>query len=189
MIILQHPSEGTKPLGSAVIASLTLNNCEIWQGENFSDDARFLKLLAEFQAAQCELALLFPSEQAQTLAQWQHGMDVSSLDQKTGTLARDKVLLVLDGTWKKAKKIWFLTPQLQALPQVCLTEPPQGEYLIRKSPRSDGLSTIEAIAYALQELGEKQAMCEQMLQVFRQMIAAQCAHMPADVLARYQSKG
>jgi DTW domain-containing protein YfiP len=59
------------------------------------------------------------------------------------------LLVVPDGTWRKARKLLHLNPLLAALPRVMLAQGLQSRYRLRKAPMPGALSTIEAIVEAL----------------------------------------
>ena len=61
-------------------------------------------------------------------------------------------LIMLDGTWRKTAKLLHLNPWLHELPRLALDVNQPSRYRIRKSPRADGLSTIEAAVLALNTL-------------------------------------
>lgn len=62
------------------------------------------------------------------------------------------MLIVIDGTWRKAKKIHLLNKWLKNIPSLTLTESKKTNYGIRKSNIEHGLSSIEAIAFALEDM-------------------------------------
>ena len=59
-------------------------------------------------------------------------------------------LIFLDGTWRKAYKLWQTLTWLHAVPTFHFSNPPKGRYAIRKAPKEEALSTLEAVAYALE---------------------------------------
>ncbi len=62
-------------------------------------------------------------------------------------------LLILDGTWRKVRRLLLLNPWLKELPHLQLTPAELSRYRpIRKSPRPDGLSTLEAAVAGLNRL-------------------------------------
>jgi DTW domain-containing protein YfiP len=61
-------------------------------------------------------------------------------------------LVVLDGTWRKSRKLLHLNPALQRLPRLALVQPPPSQYSIRKAHQPDQLSTLEATCHALAQL-------------------------------------
>lgn len=62
------------------------------------------------------------------------------------------LLVVLDATWRKSRKMLYLNPALQRLPRLPLRDTPASHYLIRKAHAPDQLSTLEATTYALAQL-------------------------------------
>jgi DTW domain-containing protein YfiP len=64
---------------------------------------------------------------------------------------RQPRLVVLDGTWRKSRKLLYTHPALQALPRLGL-EGGEGRYLIRKAHAPGQLSTFEAVCAALAAL-------------------------------------
>ena len=61
-------------------------------------------------------------------------------------------LVVLDGTWRKNRKMLHLNPLLQTLPRLALRAMPASQYSIRKAHAPDQLSTLEAACHALTQL-------------------------------------
>ncbi|KAF1011876.1 MAG: hypothetical protein GAK32_00538 [Pseudomonas fluorescens] len=119
VLVLQHPSEVSHALNTARLATLGLVNAQLVVGEVFEDLAQLLNVPG-YRAC-----LLFPADDAQTL--------------HTCTPSDEPLLLVVpDGTWRKARKLLHLNPPLAALPRVTLAP--------------GALSTIEAIVQALQVL-------------------------------------
>jgi len=63
-------------------------------------------------------------------------------------------LIVLDGTWSQAKTLWWRNPWLLKLARVSLVPREPSMYgKIRKEPRREWVSTLEAIADVLPALG------------------------------------
>src|SRR5690606_30938814 len=60
-----------------------------------------------------------------------------------------RCLIVLDGTWRKVKKMLLNNPWLTDLPHLALQPQQPGRYAIRTSPRADGVSTLEATGLAI----------------------------------------
>ncbi len=133
MLLLQHPSEVNHALNTARLAALGLNNAQLVVGEVF-DDLPSLLNPPGYQAR-----LLFPADDAQPL-------------QAYGPSDEPLLLVVPDGTWRKARKLLHLNPLLAALPRVTLAEGAVSRYRLRKAPGPGALSTVEAIVQALQVL-------------------------------------
>jgi DTW domain-containing protein YfiP len=149
VIVLQHPSEVTQSKGTVALLALSLSACQVIVGENFSKDERLENILAKYQPL-----LLYPSDKSQELSS-SHLAHINNgnLTYKEGSTSRDKpfCLLILDGTWKKAYRMFMLCEQLQHLPQVCLPVhlANAGQYQIRKVAKENALSSLEACCYAL----------------------------------------
>jgi DTW domain-containing protein len=62
---------------------------------------------------------------------------------------RPQRLVLLDATFRQARRMYKKIPGLRGLQQCALSAPEQRTPGLRRSPRADGLATIEAIAVAL----------------------------------------
>jgi hypothetical protein len=83
-------------------------------------------------------------------------------------------LIVLDGTWAKAQRMYHENPWLQLLPLVKLESDRISLYSeVRHEPRAGCLSTIESIVVAMKKLGEDPKGLDDLLDVFESMIADQ----------------
>ena len=80
-------------------------------------------------------------------------------------------LIVLDGTWRKSRKMLYLNPLLQALPRLSLRDLPPSHYLIRKAHRPDQRSTLEATCAALAQLEGDTGQFEALMQAFDGFVA------------------
>jgi len=157
VLLLQHPSEVNHALNTARLAALGLSNAELIVGEVFEDLPTLLNRPG-YQAR-----LLFPADDAQPL-------------QAYAPTVEPLLLVVPDGTWRKARKMLHLNPLLAALPRVTLAEGGVSRYRLRKAPGPGALSTIEAIVQALQTL-EAPASFEALLKPFEALIEGQIAAM------------
>jgi DTW domain-containing protein YfiP len=93
------------------------------------------------------------------------------------------LLVVPDGTWRKARKLLHLNPLLAALPRVTLAAGAVSRYRLRKAPGPGALSTVEAIAQALQVL-ETPTSFEPLLRPFEALIEGQIAAMGEQIYRR-----
>lgn len=164
VLLLQHPSEVNHALNTARLAALGLVNAQLRVGEVF-EDLHDLLHQPGYQAR-----LLFPGEGAQAL--------VAASADVTPTL-----LVVPDGTWRKARKLLHLNPLLAALPRVTLSDAPSSRYRLRKAPAADALSTLEAVVHALETL-EAPASFAQLLRPFDALIEGQIQAMGNDTYQR-----
>ena len=167
VIILQHPSEEKIAKNTAKLLNLCLTDCQIIKGEN-NDDFSILKTLPVSSTV-----LLYPNENAINL---DDNAEQASINNITH-------LIVVDGTWKKAYKILQLTPLLNQFKTVSFKQLPKNRYAIRKAPRADSLSTLEAVAHSL--LLIEQLDPAPLYNVLDELIQKQTQHMPEHVKARY----
>ncbi|XP_078149658.1 DTW domain-containing protein isoform X2 [Carex rostrata] len=103
--------------------------------------------------------LLFPNEKS---------VGIDSVDFEV------KNLIVLDGTWAKAQRMYHENPWLKLLPHLKLDLKMESLYSeVRHEPKSGCLSTIETIIFALKEFGEDSEGLDMILGVFESMILDQ----------------
>jgi DTW domain-containing protein YfiP len=170
LIILQHPTEERRPMGTARILTLSLANCHHFVGEDFTQHDALNALLSDKRV---EHFVLFPSDDAMRLSHYQDSCDTS----------KKQRAILLDGTWKKAYKMWQLAINLHHLPRVSLPCDLQGNYRIRKAPHDNALSTVEA-GYHVLSLWQPDRDFSPLINTFEQMIAFQIAQMPPGVFER-----
>lgn len=170
VLILQHPSEVKHALNTARLAALGLSNAELLVGEVFES------LAALLQQPGYHACLLFPGEQAQPLMPFAEQRNELPL-----------LLVVPDGTWRKARKLLHLNPLLAALPRVALPEGLQSRYRLRKAPVAGALSTIEAIVTALNAV-EAPACFDALLKPFDVLIDGQIEAMGEHTYQRNHGK-
>ncbi|CCK77367.1 MAG: DTW domain-containing protein [Oleispira antarctica] len=132
LIILQDPKEAKHALSSTPLLEKSILNAKRMVGEIFDP----VELLGEdWQATSL---LVFPQK--------------NSLNQQQAIEYDFKHLILLDGTWRKVARMIHLNPWLSELPSFSIDNTKASQYLIRKSPREDGLSTIEAAVAVLNQL-------------------------------------
>lgn len=103
--------------------------------------------------------LLFPSERS---------VGVGELDFEV------KHLIVLDGTWAKAKRMYNENPWLKLLPHLKLEVEKMSLYSeVRQQPKAGYLSTIESIVYSLKAVGDDPEGLDDLLDVFESMVGHQ----------------
>jgi DTW domain-containing protein YfiP len=69
----------------------------------------------------------------------------------SGLTPPDRVL-VIDATWQQARRLYSSIPVLRALPRLVLPAPKRLRDRLREQHRSDGMSTLEAVAAAVTKL-------------------------------------
>lgn len=168
LIILQHPSEMKHALGTVKIMKKTFQNIHVFVGEHFSKNEQLQRLLSANNTA-----LVFPGTGAISLEPT-HARSISKL-------------ILIDGTWKKAKKIYYLNPFLQSLPVFRLQTDLPSQYKIRQSAFQHSFATLEAAVAALAVL-EPQTDCGGASEAFKAMIDFQIEKMGLDVFEKNYQK-
>lgn len=139
VIILQHPSEVKQAKGTVTLLSQSLTNIDLFIGEDFTKNENLQNLISYYDN---EVALLYPSDKAKIITS-----DCNS-DIQTN-VHKLRCLIVLDGTWKKAFKLYMSNPFLQGLPHCALPDNMECLYQVRKTEKVGALSTLEATCHAL----------------------------------------
>lgn len=153
VVFIQHPLEARVGISTCRMAHLSLPNSELHVALNAEEIPALVARLKE-----PDTALLFPAEDA---------TDVEALPRPP------KTLVVVDGTWDNAKKLFQRSPLLKSLPRIGFVPPAPGNYRIRKEPAAHCLSTIEAVAQVLEKLEKAPGRFTPMLAAFDRMVRLQ----------------
>jgi DTW domain-containing protein YfiP len=169
VLFLQHPLEIDNAKGSARLLHLSLAHSRIMTGEVFGEDALHALLHAPFLPQDGETQnkkviqplLLYPntSEDGRIAIP-------PSWTQVTNKAETQYRLIVIDGTWRKSRKMLYLNPLLQQLPRLPLSDLPASHYRIRKAHKPDQLSSYEATCYALMQLEKETEKYLPLLEAF-----------------------
>lgn len=140
VLFLQHPLETHQVKNTARLAYACLRNAQWQVGEQF-DEALLRSWLSERP-----YYLLYPETSE----------DEAALFNATQVLQSSVVsnigLVVLDGTWRKTRKMLFVNPLLAQLPRLQIRLDGVSNYEIRKQKSAQSFSTLEAVQQALIEL-------------------------------------
>lgn len=164
LLVIQHPDEVGHALNTARLLTLGLSNAQLLVCEELPPAWQ-----AWLTDPQWQVRLLFPRADAQPL---NHHSCPTPLR-----------LVLLDGTWRKARKLVHVNPLLQHLPAVLLDNPPASRYRLRKASEPGALSTIEAAAEALHLL-EPGFDREKLLRPFEALIESQISAMGEHIWQR-----
>ena len=169
VVVLQHPKEVDHAKGSARLLHLSLQLSQLVVGDVFSDVALNDLLTGSPHAVRDTLLLYpeLPQDEASGLAA-APALPVSGLSSPTALR-----LVVLDGTWRKSRKMLFQNPLLQQLPRLVLAHLAPSRYLIRKARRPEHRSTLEATCAALAQLEGDAPKYEPLLAAFDGFVAQQ----------------
>lgn len=158
VVVLQHRREARVAIGTGRMASLCLPNSELHVGLTWDEDPSVRAALSDPGRP---AVLLFPGPEAPDILTCPPDHPVT--------------LVVVDGTWSQASKIVRRSPMLSALPRYAFHPPRPSDYRIRREPRAECVSTIEALVHVLGVLEGDPEGVTRMLAPFRAMVDYQLA--------------
>lgn len=154
VLVLQHPQERREALSTAPLIAATLRHARLAIGLSWPGLQRLVGDAAE-PRRWAVLHLGAARENGDSKRR-----ELALLDRRGEPLAEPgailaglKGIVLLDGTWSQAKTLWWRNPWLLKLHRIVL-DPPRPARLgrLRREPRRDALSTIEAAALVLRHL-------------------------------------
>lgn len=161
VLILQHPQEQDALLGSAQLLTASLPKAQLVVGLSWRNLAH---ALGEPDVDPRKWAVLFPDREAS-------GDQVTT---RAGALVEPASLegiIALDGTWSKAKTLWWRNPWLNKLKRVSIKPAQPSIYgRLRAEPRRDYVSTLESVVAALSLCGEDPRIEAGLSRVFRTLV-------------------
>ncbi|MBL0898399.1 MAG: DTW domain-containing protein [Reyranella sp.] len=170
VLILQHPQEQDRVLGTAGLIAATLGNAKVVVGLSWRNLAHALKEPADARDwGVLYLGSTHAKGKGPLVAVDRKG---EPLADQGAALAGIKGLVALDGNWAQAKALWWRNAWLTRLRRFVVV--PDGPSLygdLRREARADAVSTLEAVALALQVLEGDAALREAMLAPFRELLA------------------
>ncbi len=172
VVILQHPQEDDALLGTAKLVEVTLPKCEVRVGLSW---ASLDHAIGGRNADRERWAVLAVAKLPAPVPEEARNEPVVVIDRK-GRL-RDlkrhglEGIIVLDGTWSQAKTLWWRNAWLLKLPRVVLKPREPSMYgRLRKEPRKEWVSTLEAIGDVLPALGEPEAVRTSLRRLLRTLL-------------------
>jgi len=153
VVVLQHPQEPDKELGSAALLVRGLEDAELKVGLSW----RNLKAAVGEDAQPAEWVVLYLGAKGNVFPEEVNFATTKGIP--TASVPGIKGLIVLDGTWTQAKALWWRNAWLTKLKRIVLNPGRPSRYgKLRKEPRAEAVSTLESVALALSTLdpaGEK----------------------------------
>jgi DTW domain-containing protein len=173
VLILQHPQEQDRALGTARLAELQLANAALKIGLSWPSLAAALGRPADPKRwAVVYLGSATPADLAperEILVLDRKGKPAADQD---AALRGIEGIVLLDGTWSQAKTLWWRNPWVLKAKRVVLNPSRPSRYgLIRREPRRDSLSTLEAAALMLRHLEGKPEIETALVESFERLLA------------------
>ncbi len=148
--LLTHPMEHHKPTNTGRLIRDVLSETEVFTWYRTAPDARLLALLEDPRYAPF---VIFPDDQPD-YADRVVGIEAVTSAKGDG---RTPVYLLLDGTWRQARRIFRKSPYLDALPVLPLRTARLTRYRLRKPASPEHLCTAEVAAELLRQGGDADA--------------------------------
>jgi DTW domain-containing protein len=173
VLILQHPQERKQALATAGLTCAMLKRAALVNGLSWPNLSGALGRLADARRwAVLYLGSARPAAlgvQREVITVDHRGNPVS--DQ--GAAVRDLAgIVVLDGSWSEAKTLWWRNPWLLKLHRLVLNpQHPSRFGRMRREPRREALSTLEAVAALIKQLEGNSVAETALLDVLDHLIA------------------
>jgi len=174
LLILQHPQEQDRALGTARLTALHFKNAAVKIGLSWPSLSR---ALGRPVADPSRWAVLYLG--SAKVADLETDREVVAIDRKGEIEDNQRAILkdiegivLLDGTWSQAKALWWRNAWMLKCQRVILGPSRPSRYgRLRREPRRDGLSTIEAAAMLLSTLEKRPDIAETLHGSFERMLA------------------
>jgi DTW domain-containing protein YfiP len=161
IVILQHPREQSKLLNSARLAHLALKNSKIRIGLSWPN----FKAVAGPDQLPSNWAVLYMNSSKSS----KPCQIVDRHNKEIPDSSFIKGIIVLDGSWKQAKALWWRNPWLLRLNRITLNPDCPS---LRGQTKAQAMSTVEAIAMALESIGEKKEISESLRTQYARLIVS-----------------
>ena len=177
VVILRHPQEQDRLLGTARIATLQLQNALLKTGLSWPSLAKLVGPMShgrDVDPKRWGVLYLGTAKTSAPLAP----RPLTVVDKAGAALAgQDEILaglegiILLDGNWQQAKALWWRNAWMLKCRRLLL-QPPRASYYgnLRKEPRGESVSTIEAAAYTLAAPEHDEALAEKILPPFQRLL-------------------
>ncbi len=173
LLILQHPQEQDRALGTARLTALHFKNAVVRIGLSWPS---LSKALGRTVADPSRWAALYLG--SAKVADFETKSDIVAINRKGDIEDNQRVILkdiegivLLDGTWSQAKALWWRNAWMLKCQRVILGPSRPSRYgQLRREPRRDGLSTIEAAAMLLSSLEKRPDIAETLHASFERML-------------------
>jgi DTW domain-containing protein YfiP len=172
LLVLQHPQEQDKLIGTGRLAVHHLKNAVFKVGLSWPSLAKALGREADPK----RWAVLFLGSIKP--ADFPAGREIAVFDKQGKAVENQDAALrgldgvvVLDGTWSQAKTLWWRNAWVLKGKRIALNPKSPSLYgKQRREPRREGLSTLESAALLLSRLEKKPEIETAMLSTFRRML-------------------
>src|ERR1700692_851081 len=174
LLILQHPQEQDRALGTARLTALHFKDAVVKIGLSWPS---LSKALGRPVPDPSRWAVLYLG--SAKVADLDTDSEIVAINRKGELEEHQRAILreiegvvLLDGTWSQAKALWWRNAWMLKCQRVILGPARPSRYgQLRREPRRDGLSTIEAAAMRLASLEKRPDIAETLHASFERMLA------------------
>jgi len=174
LLILQHPQEQDRALGTARLTALHFKDAVLKIGLSWPSLAKALGRPVDDPSRWAVLYL-----GSAKVADLDTDSDIVAINRKgeveehqRGILRDIEGIVLLDGTWSQAKALWWRNAWMLKCQRVILGPKNPSRYgKLRREPRGDGLSTIESAAMLLSAVEKRPEIAETLHASFERMLA------------------
>lgn len=178
VLILQHPQEQDKLLGTARLTELAFSRSRLAIGLSWPSLKKLLGHDADpkrwgtlYLGTAKAAAAAAPAAGGENTVLAVNAKGVPLQDQ-AGVLASLDGIILLDGNWSQAKALWWRNPWLLKTRRLILNPPASSLYgALRREPRRESLSTLESAAYCLARLEHRDDLIAPALAPFKHLLA------------------
>jgi DTW domain-containing protein YfiP len=174
LLILQHPQEQDRALGTARLTALHFKNAVLKIGLSWPSLSKALG--RPVHDPQRWAVLYLGSAKVADLDTDREVVAINRKgeveDNQRGILKDIEGIVLLDGTWSQAKALWWRNAWMLKCQRIILGPARPSLYgKLRREPRRDGLSTIEAAAMLLSALEKRPELEATLSASFGRMLA------------------
>jgi DTW domain-containing protein YfiP len=186
LLILQHPQEQDRELGTARLAAAHFNDALLKVGLSWPSLSKILGRPADPQ----RWAILYLGSVRAAAVLPERDVVVvdkkgNAVDRQDSALREIEGVILLDGTWSQAKALWWRNGWMLKCKRVVLGPKRPSLYgRLRREPRSDGLSTLEAAAMLLARLERRPEIEAALHASFERLLARYRAARPVAPVKR-----
>ena len=173
LLILQHPQEQDRELGTAQLTALHFKNAQLKIGLSWPSLSKILGRPADprrwaiLYLGSVRAAAVLPDRDIVVV-----NRKGNAVDGQDAALRKIEGIVLLDGTWSQAKALWWRNGWMLKCQRVVLGPKRRSRYgRLRREPRSDGLSTLEAAAMLLARLEDKPEIEATLIASFERLLA------------------
>ena len=157
LLILQHPQEQDRELGTARLTALHFKDALLKIGLSWPSLTKILgrpidpQRWAILYLGSVKAAAVLPERDIVVV-----NKNGNAVDYQDSALREIEGIILLDGTWSQAKAMWWRNAWMLKCKRIVLGPKHPSRYgKLRREPRRDGLSTLEAAAMLLARLERK----------------------------------